>query len=263
LSCECGQKMRAKEEWRGTKVKCPTCGNILVVPKNSAAEPPPRSLASSRPKPATVIQRTAETDRPPTPVKRSPGPEEDELDDADEPRPRKVKRKKKKKSGGGFQFPEFDLLGIHMTLRKWLAFTAAFAVVGFLAWLLIPRTGCRILECKFVDAYAALEVGDGDDDTGLKPLAKRVMGGPSAPRTPSDILSTGGNTFLVVRDAPGEGEAVFLHLFLPNGFLQDHADYVKGTFNIKDSDFLLQGEGKPVKALVVDMEKKAAFLDKV
>jgi hypothetical protein len=254
----------------------------LVVPKDSAAEAPSRPASPAKPKPATVAQRSDGSERqrverasppppapPPKSIKRAADADDDESDDVEEARPRKLKRKKKKKkASGGFKFPEFDFLGIRMGLRTWLAVLGAAALLGVLAWVLIPRTSVSIVEAKFVDAYAALEVENKEPKLMDTVAGKILGGGPGLPSPKADpantVLTPGGNMLLIVREAPDVGEAVLLNLHVPLGFLQDHADMVRGTFNLKESDFLLQGDdGKPVKALLIDMEKKTAFLDKV
>src|SRR6266436_2332449 len=98
LSCECGKKLRAREEWRGTKVKCPACGTIMLIPENPPPETRSRSPSPSKPKPATVTQKNGESNLPrvtksapppPAPPRKPPAkvaePEE-ETGDVDEPR---------------------------------------------------------------------------------------------------------------------------------------------------------------------------------
>ena len=33
VNCQCGQKLNAKPQWAGRRVKCPQCGKVLAVPK--------------------------------------------------------------------------------------------------------------------------------------------------------------------------------------------------------------------------------------
>lgn len=36
VECACGRKLSIKDEMAGRRVKCPTCENVLTVPKASA-----------------------------------------------------------------------------------------------------------------------------------------------------------------------------------------------------------------------------------
>src|SRR5689334_11754078 len=38
VSCQCGRRFRAKEEWAGRRAKCPGCGSPLVIPTPAASE---------------------------------------------------------------------------------------------------------------------------------------------------------------------------------------------------------------------------------
>jgi hypothetical protein len=161
---------------------------------------------------------------------------EEAFDDFEPPRPRK-KKKKKSKSGGGFTFPEFDFLGIHMTLRKWIALICIATVLGLGIYFFWPRSSVAVLDARWVDAYAALEVAD------------RKLG------QESHTLFPGGNKLLITRDTT-EGQGVLVKVRVPPRFMQQHANTDNtGTLNLQEKDFLLQGSsGEPVKALLVDME---------
>ena len=233
LSCKCGKKLRAKEEWSGTRVKCPACGNILTVPGKSrervAVPSPPRSEK----KPEKVAAR-----------------EEEDFDDLDAPPVRKKKRKKSKR-GFRLSVPEFDFLGIHMTLRKWVGLICFLAIVVPAIYYFWPRFHPKLVDARFVDAYAALEVADRNI---AKEIAGDIVGLPGT-TTIKGALRPGGNKFMVVRDTP-EGESVLVHLSLPPKFLHNHANFdATGTLNLKEEDFLLQGDGQPVKSLLFDMER--------
>src|SRR4051812_35870664 len=39
VTCDCGKRLQAKEEYAGRQVRCPACGTILTVPQADA--PPP------------------------------------------------------------------------------------------------------------------------------------------------------------------------------------------------------------------------------
>src|SRR5262249_26975121 len=140
ISCECGKRLRAKEEWSGTRVKCPACGQVLTVPGARPARPAMAGPA--------VAKKTAgkESDR-----------REDAFDDFEPSRPRKKKKKKSKGGGAGFSFPEFDFLGIHMTLRKWIALACVATILGLGIYFFWPRASVAVLDARWVDAYAALE----------------------------------------------------------------------------------------------------------
>lgn len=48
VSCPCGARLKAKEEFAGKRVKCPSCGQVLTMPHPTPATPPTR-LAESVP----------------------------------------------------------------------------------------------------------------------------------------------------------------------------------------------------------------------
>ena len=39
VTCQCGKKYQAKDELAGRQLKCPACGQILVVPQSHSPEP--------------------------------------------------------------------------------------------------------------------------------------------------------------------------------------------------------------------------------
>jgi DNA-directed RNA polymerase subunit RPC12/RpoP len=48
FSCQCGRQLQAQEQFAGQKVKCPSCGEAILVPSVSAAEDRPEPRQESR-----------------------------------------------------------------------------------------------------------------------------------------------------------------------------------------------------------------------
>jgi hypothetical protein len=223
LSCECGKKLRAKDEWRGTRVKCPACGHVIAIPGT-----PVQAAVPSR------------ADRPAkSPAKTTNQMLEDV--DLDASRPAKGKRKKKKRRFR-FRVPEIDILGVHMTLSKWIVFICLGTVIGGGIYFLLPNYECSVIEARWVDVFGALDVRNPNSGN---PLTRH--------RGPT--LIPGGDQFLIVRDNP-EGAGVQIRLKVPPKVRTRHHDMAQaGTFNLTSGSFLLQGDGTAVKPLLVELEK--------
>src|SRR5438876_521261 len=94
FSCACGKKLKVADEKAGRKVRCPTCQEIVQVPKTAkvsspAAAPPGAAIKAkppSRPQPKDAVQ--------PARARRPTEALEDTVDDDDEVRPRKSSQKK-------------------------------------------------------------------------------------------------------------------------------------------------------------------------
>ncbi|MBI1899756.1 MAG: hypothetical protein HYS13_01420 [Planctomycetia bacterium] len=59
VSCKCGQRFQARDEWAGRRTKCPTCGADLVIPAKAGrpgAASPTTKARTSAGKPATTNQ---------------------------------------------------------------------------------------------------------------------------------------------------------------------------------------------------------------
>jgi hypothetical protein len=226
LSCTCGKTLRVKEEWSGKRVQCPACGKVLVVPGAASV----KVAAPAAPQ----LKRTVEKP-PPDPMEKTRDPEA--------PRPLKEKRKKKKsKRRFKFSVPEFDILGIHMTLRKWIGVIIFVPLVGALVYFLWPGFHPKVLDARFVDAYAALEVKNPNAGNPLTTIR-------------DGSLRPGGDKFLVVRETP-EGEAVMVRLNLPPRFINDHGDMMSGELMIQSGSFRLQGDDQSVEPLLIELENE-------
>jgi DNA-directed RNA polymerase subunit RPC12/RpoP len=243
LSCECGKKLRAKDEWRGTRVKCPACGEVILIPGKPAVSADSRTPALSRDSRAPAVSgdsRTPARQSAKTPVKAA-SPNEDDSD-LDTPRPGKRKRKKSKKR---FRFgvPEIDILGIHMTLTKWIVFICIGTLLGGGIWALLPNYDPKVVEARWVDVFGALDV-------------RNPVSGNPLTRPRSLGLIPGGDQFLIVHDNP-EGSAVQIRLKVPPKFRTRHHDAAQaGTFMLQSGAFLLQGDGPPTKPFYLELEKQ-------
>jgi hypothetical protein len=114
ITCDCGTKLRARDEQSGKRIRCPSCKEILEVPEAGAAPttPVPRKDSVS---PSAISEKgqpkrrssAPEDDERPTSRKSRSGikkelPEElPEIEDEEEERPRKKSRLKKNVAGTG------------------------------------------------------------------------------------------------------------------------------------------------------------------
>jgi DNA-directed RNA polymerase subunit RPC12/RpoP len=111
--CEhCKAKLNAPDAAAGKPVKCPKCGERLVVPAAAPApefevvdEPTPPKKAPAPQAPAVktdvVVDDDDEEDEKPRPAKKKPRAKADDDDDADEDDDRPRKKKGKKKAAAG------------------------------------------------------------------------------------------------------------------------------------------------------------------
>ncbi len=80
ITCSCGKKVKVRDEMAGKKVKCPTCGGIIPVPKPEPPEEELLILEEEEVKPVVpkAPQRPIKKQAPPPPLEE----EEDEQDEA-------------------------------------------------------------------------------------------------------------------------------------------------------------------------------------
>src|SRR5215213_1729474 len=94
IACKfCDWKGRVKDELAGKKGKCPTCGELVPIPKKGAP-PPVRAGQKSAvdDEPDLVDDADIVEDEPRPPVKR-PAPARRSADDDEDDRPRKARRR--------------------------------------------------------------------------------------------------------------------------------------------------------------------------
>jgi hypothetical protein len=128
FSCACGKRLKVSDEKAGKKVRCPTCQEVVQVPKKApspvAAAPPGAAIKAkppSRPQPKDAVQ----AGRTPHPTAAM-----DETIDDDEVKPRKGSGKKKRKK------PEVKSgRGLYLALGGG---ALALILVAVLVWILWP-----------------------------------------------------------------------------------------------------------------------------
>jgi hypothetical protein len=225
FSCACGKKLRVQDEFEGKRVRCLACGKVLTVPTQEQERPAAREPARPR---AAANDRVGVDEEP----------------DASRALPRAKRKKRKKTKERSFSgWGGVDILGFHLTLRSGIAALCVLALLGGLIWVFVPSYHPKVVEVQRVDAYAALDVG--------KPnMQKRLLG-----LETGDVLKLGSEKFLVIRDSP-EGEAVVIKLELPPKFLEARTRATQGTLMIQTQDFLLQGDGEPLRGLILDLERE-------
>src|SRR5437588_6084651 len=66
VSCQCGRRFKAKDQWAGRRAKCPGCGGPLIIPTPPAAVPPDELFRQ----PAVVDEETYGIAAAPAPPSR-------------------------------------------------------------------------------------------------------------------------------------------------------------------------------------------------
>jgi DNA-directed RNA polymerase subunit RPC12/RpoP len=66
LQCECGKRLRVKDDLAGKRVKCPSCGHAILVPPLQSVSQPKATTSSPRNRPATSKGKPSHNQ--PTPV---------------------------------------------------------------------------------------------------------------------------------------------------------------------------------------------------
>lgn len=92
VPCSCGKQLRTKEEFAGKRIKCPSCGKVLTVPK-------PHPEPEEEPPMVEAVE-----EEPPVNTKSAPrkAPQvEPAGDDADDTQPAPKSKKKKRRARGG------------------------------------------------------------------------------------------------------------------------------------------------------------------
>lgn|GEM_PF-7072678 len=153
---------------------------------------------------------------------------------------RRKKRQKKQRSRA--ETGQIEIFGIPFTLKTGVVAAGVLLVVAGAVYFLISLNRCNIVEARRVDVYAALDVAN-------RNMGKEILGMQTA-----KVLRPGNQTFVVIRDNP-QGQAVLVHLKLPPKFLARRTNATHGTLLIAGSDFLLQGDGPPVEALLLDLDR--------
>src|SRR5260370_14780159 len=102
FECQCGRKLQAQDEFRGKRVGCRSCGEVMLVPGMAKEQVPIREVLQP--------QRTARTE-----------PSSEEHQAVADGKEKVRRRKKKKKKGARFSLPAVDIFGIQLTLRTGLA----------------------------------------------------------------------------------------------------------------------------------------------
>jgi hypothetical protein len=102
IQCDCGKKLRVKDESAGKKIRCPGCQEILSVPAPELVEPDEEdtsaAVTSEPPKPASRSRRKNDSDDEESTAvtanapKTSPWDKKDVNDEDEEERPRSRKR---------------------------------------------------------------------------------------------------------------------------------------------------------------------------
>src|SRR5688572_14516442 len=49
VTCTCGKRVAAKDEFAGKRLKCPSCGGAIAIPASQAAAPQPAAPAQADP----------------------------------------------------------------------------------------------------------------------------------------------------------------------------------------------------------------------
>ena len=223
FSCACGKRLRVQEEFQGKRIRCPSCGEVSVVPPEAQEQ-------------RTVPARTP----PPETVDADDGP--DEARDISRPRPRARRKKKQKRERSRAEAGQIEIFGIPLTLKTGVVAACVLLLVAGVVYFFISLDRCKVVEARRVDVYAALDVAN-------RNMAKEILGMQS-----SRILKPGSQTFVIIHDSP-QGQAVLVHVKLPPKFLIRRTNPTHGTLVITGRDFLLQGDGPPVEALLLDLDR--------
>jgi hypothetical protein len=104
FSCDCGRKLKVKDDLAGRKIKCPECAEVLRVPAADVPEADDgdeEGIVPASPRISAVKRRPARDEEDSTERER-PRRRRDEVnnDDDDDERPRKKKKKKKSSNNG-------------------------------------------------------------------------------------------------------------------------------------------------------------------
>src|SRR5262249_30734947 len=191
--CACGRKLRAQDDSEGKRIRCPSCGQVSVVPAHAeeAAAVPKRSPPREK-------------------------PDEDVADDeAPEPsreRPRGLRRKKKrKKERERVPWGQIEIFGIPLTVRTGIVAGFFLLLVAGVVYYVATLSRVKILDARRVDVYAALDVAN-------RNIGKEFLG-----MQTSRLFKPGSQKFLIIRDCP-DGDAIWVHLKLPPKFLAKHTN---------------------------------------
>ena len=225
FSCACGKRLRVHEDFQCRRIRCPSCGEVSVVPPEAQEQ-------------RTVPARTP----PPETVDADDGP--DEARDISRPRPRARRKKKQKRERSRAEAGQIEIFGIPLTLKTGVVAACVLLLVAGVVYFFISLDRCKVVEARRVDVYAALDVAN-------RNMAKEILGMQS-----SRILKPGSQTFVIIHDSP-QGQAVLVHVKLPPKFLIRRTNPTHGTLVITGRDFLLQGDGPPVEALLLDVGQTA------
>src|SRR5438132_236201 len=221
FSCGCGKRLRVEEQFQGRRIRWASCGEVSVVP------------------PEAQEQRTVPPPSPQT-VDGEDGP--DEARDVSRPRPRARRKKKQKKERSRAEAGQIEIFGIPLTLKTGVVAACVLLLVAGVVYFFISLDRCKVVEARRVDVYAALDVAN-------RNMAKEILGMQS-----SRILKPGSQTFVIIHDSP-QGQAVLVHVKLPPKFLMRRTNPTHGSLVITGKDFLLQGDGPPVEALLLDLDR--------
>lgn len=117
LSCDCGKKLKVKDELAGKKIRCPGCSDVLIVPAGvsrgsdlakqaiRAVPPPLRRRADPDDDDDDDLPRRRPSRPPEAPPLHRERRRERDLDDDDDlddvPRKKKRKKPKPRRSSGG------------------------------------------------------------------------------------------------------------------------------------------------------------------
>jgi hypothetical protein len=222
--CACGRKLRAQDDFEGKRIRCPSCGQVSAVPAHAEET----AAVPKRSPPQDTVDDDAAADEGQEPARA---------------RPRALRRKKKrKKERARVAWGPIEILGIPLTVRTGIAAGFFLLLVAGVVSYFVSLYRVKIVDVRRVDVYAALDVAN-------RNIGKEFLG-----MQTSRLFKPGSQKFLIVRDSP-DGQALWVHLKLPPKFLAAHTNVMHGTLMIDGKSFLLQGDGPPVEALLLDLER--------
>jgi DNA-directed RNA polymerase subunit RPC12/RpoP len=140
LSCDCGRKIRVKDEHAGRKVRCPACGIVLEVPvpemevevEGDASDYSITETPKSKPPPLPKSKAPVDeqiSDRKPLPRPSRAPIDEPIAKRSPMPRPRRTKSRRSRSESSGWSMPS---IAISPTI-----ITGILMMLGAVAWFIL------------------------------------------------------------------------------------------------------------------------------
>ncbi len=257
VQCQCGKGLRVRDESAGKRVRCPSCGEVMLVPGEQVA---PRAAAPSRVAPPAA--NACKACGKPVPVGVLVCPECGFSAQTNS----YVKKQAARAVGSG---PKvfFSLLGIDFTPVKVVIAVVLLAAVIFAGvWYFTgPGRETRIVSAKrlagvvALDTVSVLQPADlrlgsfnlsGDAGAGVK-VAPGMKVPSGVEVSTGDALSVGGAEKLIVTREDPAGRYLLVDVELSQGFLRKNDMEADLDVVFFGDRFTLEGPGGPIPGMVL------------